>query len=454
MNEKDIVRKFLQKDILLEPEALSKAASLNPELLDSLADNLQARGVLVARVEDMDLSPPDEVEEGIASVPDVEVISEIPGPGSESRVDYLKHFQNRFDRLAGIVRRRHPQHQFQSILEVRSTDAQDLMTIAMVFDKSTTSSGSPAVVVEDGTGRMRVLFPRSSEVGKQARGLVLDEVIGLEGRWHQSKKVFVARRIEFPDMDEQAGPLAKDNLHAAFISDLHFGSLDFMEEAFTRFVSWLRGEHGTEDEREMAGLTKYVMICGDLIGDGPDRIVEKYSALAGILNGMPEDVRIFAIPGEMDTAGILEPQIGFLPEATKAFTSLANFQHGGNPCLIRLGSVPVLLYHGRSLEDWAPKLDPNQTCEVMKQMLVRRHLAPKYGSAVPLSPTSKDPFLIGDVPRIFHMGHSHGACATTYKGVLLLSTPSWKSSDLEKGAGSAYVVDLSNLSVRQIDFSS
>lgn len=454
MNEKDIVRKFLQRDILLEPEALSKLASMDSESLEHLAEDLQARGVQIAGLGDLDTSPPEEAEEGVTSVPGVEVLTEPQGPGSESRVDYLRHFQNRFDRLAAIVRRRYPDREFHSILEVRSRDAQDLMTTAMVFDKSTTSSGSPAMVVEDGTGRMRVLASRNSDAAKQARALVLDEVVGLEGRWDGGKKVFVASRVVFPDIDEQTGTLAQERLHAVFISDLHFGSPDFMEEAFTRFLSWLRGEHGSEEERRMASLTKYLIIGGDLIGEGSEGVLEKYSGLAAILKGVPGDVRIFAIPGEMDTAGILEPQIGFLPGAAKAFSGLGNLQHGGNPSLIRLGPVPVLLYHGRSFEDWVPGSDPGQACEIMKQMLVRRHLAPRYGSSVPLSPTSKDPFLIGDVPRIFHMGHSHGACTATYKGVLLLATPSWRSSDAEKGAGSAYVVDLSSLTVRQMDFSS
>ena len=453
MNKKDIVAKFLQKGVLLQPEALEKAVSLDPELLGRLAEELCTRGVSVAGAEDMVVQRPTATAGLEVAAPEIEVLTESYGSGSDSRVDYLKHFQNRFDRLAALIKQR-VEAQFQSILDVRSRDARDSATIGMVFDRSTTKSGTPALVVEDGTGRMRVLVPKASESANKARSLVLDEVVGLEGRWDQSRKVFMADRIDFPDIDEQMGSLADTNVHAAFISDLHFGSPDFMEDSFARFVSWLRGEHGTEDERNLADLTKYVVICGDLIGDGPEGILEKYSGLARLLKQIPEKVRIFAIPGEMDTAGILEPQAGFLAEAARAFSPLVNFQHGGNPCLIRLGPVPVLMYHGRSLEDWAPRLDPNRTCEIMKEMLVRRHLAPEYGSGVPLSPTSKDPFLIGEVPRIFHMGHGHGACSGSYKGVLLLATPSWRTCDIEKHAGSAYVVDLSSLAVRQLSFSS
>jgi DNA polymerase II small subunit len=192
-------------------------------------------------------------------------------------------------------------------------------------------------------------------------------------------------------------------------------------------------------------------LCGDLV-DGPgDRLLEEYRGLAEVLGEIPDEVLVFAIPGEHDTASILEPQPGLLDEALRLFSGLGNFSHGGNPCSARLSSVPVLLYHGRSLEDWS-STGTGGPCEMMREMMVRRHVAPTYGSAVPLAPSGKDPFLIGDVPRLLCVGHTHTLCSATYKGVLMLSSPSWKGADREKGAGTVHVVDLSTLDRWEINF--
>jgi DNA polymerase II small subunit len=281
--------------------------------------------------------------------------------------------------------------------------------------------------------------------------LVLDEVIGVQGSYDSEKKVLVAREIISPDIEEQKGGLAPQRVYAAFLSDLHFGSEDFMAEAFSGFVDWLSGRSGDPQLREIGRLTRYVVICGDLI-QGGKQLLERYTRLAAMLRGIPENVLILAIPGEQDVAGMLEPQSGFLDEALKAFSDLKNFRHASNPCWARLAGVPVLLYHGRSLEDWASSLGTEEPCELLREIMVRRHIAPIYGSAVPLAPVGRDPFLIGEVPRIFQVGHTHRKCSSSYKGVLLLSSPSWKASESERGSGTVYVVDLSSLESREINF--
>jgi len=448
MERKEIVEKFLQKGILLQPRALEKALKLPPEIVDRVISDLAARGLQVAGEEDLE---PRAVPEERPPAPMVEIVQEPSVPTSDSRTDYLRYFQNRFDRLASLVRRKPAFEASRTIAEIRADGTGPTAAIGMVCDKAATSGGHMALMVEDGTGRIRVFVPRSAPEITMARRLVLDEVIGVEGTYDSGKKVLVARGIVSPDIEEQKGGLASQRVYAAFLSDLHFGSEDFMTDAFSAFVDWLGGRSGDPALREIGKLTRYVVICGDLI-EGGKQLLERYTRLAGMLKGIPPDVLILAIPGEHDVAGMLEPQTGFLDEALKAFSDLKNFRQGSNPCFARLSGVPVLLYHGRSLEDWSSSLGTEEPCELLREIMVRRHIAPIYGSAVPLAPVGRDPFLIGEVPRIFQAGHTHRKCSSSYKGVLLLSSPSWKSSESERGAGTVYVVDLSNLESREINF--
>ncbi len=448
MDRREIVQRFLRKGVLLQPAALDMLQGMNLESTDMLIADLVARGILVAGEDD--IKQPDVAQTGVP-LPTVEILT-VPGSQrADSRVDYLRHFQNRFDRLASIIKRKESFSESKSVLEVKSGPPGVCSTIGMVFDKSVTRGGSPVIMLEDGTGRLTAIVPKDSNVAETARGLVLDEVVGLLGSYDADRKIYAADAIEFPDVDEQSTPLAPERVCAAFISDLHFGSPDFMREEFDDFVSWMNGRHGGGKERELSRLTRYLVIAGDLVS-GDDGLLEKYNGLASVLAGLPQELAVVAIPGETDTSGILEPQTGFLEEARNAFSRLPNFHSAPNPCMLALSSVPVLLYHGRSLEDWGSELGGGTKCDLMKQMLVRRHIAPTYGSAVPMIPSGQDPFIIGEVPRVFHVGHGHRSCMSRYKGIVLLSTASWVATDLPQGAGRVFVVDLSTLDVEELNF--
>ena len=57
----------------------------------------------------------------------------------------------------------------------------------------------------------------------------------------------------------------------------------------------------------------------------------------------------------------------------------------GNPSLVELNSVKILMYHGQSLDDiiaTTPGLTYSKPAEAMKVLLKARHLSPIYGSAL------------------------------------------------------------------------
>jgi DNA polymerase II small subunit len=445
----DIVRKFLDRGILLDPEVLDRISSMSKDDIDELVKDLASRGVGLVNSNSLEGETSNETGDAIrAPEAHLELRTEPFAIGSDSRIDYLKHFQNRFDRIASIIRSKNGYEKIPSIIEVKSGPSRSLATIGMICGKD---AGGRVLEIEDGTGKIG-LVPLGDEVRKSTSQLLLDEVVGVKGKYDEGSGNIEVDGVDFPDIEEQNTQLSSDRIYTAFISDLHFGSEDFMRDAFDRFVDFLNGKHEDRDIGNIGTQTKIVVICGDLVhGDGDDTM-ESYAGLSRLLAKVPQDTIIFAIPGENDTAGILEPQTGFLEDVVRVFSGLENFRTGSNPCFVNLNTVPVLLYHGRSLDDWGRDLKESGACSLMREMLVRRHLAPTYGLSVPLSPGTNDPFIIGEVPRIFHTGHLHESCLSEYKGVSLLATPSWMASEVSKGAGTVAVVDLSKLEVRQLSF--
>jgi len=452
MERKEIVHRFLENGVLLDPGVLDRISSMPAGDIGKLLEELLDRGVDVVGPGDLSREIPADPGKMIeVPVPRLEVQTETLAMGSDDRVDYLKHFQNRFDRIASILRKRKEYGEAGSILDVKSGGSRPVAVIGMVCDRGNGKSGG--LEIEDGTGRI-ALNPGGTGLGAVPGVLVPDEVIGVRGNYNDGTGEIDLDQVDFPDIEEQDSDLSGEKIYAAFLSDLHFGSSDFMTEAFDKFIEFLGGKGGDPELGRIGSLTKFVVICGDLVhGEGED-LKSSYEGLASLLGRVPGDTVIFSVPGEHDTAGILEPQAGFLEDATGAFSRLDNFRTGSNPCMIKLASVPVLLYHGRSLVDWRENLGQMVSCDLMREMLVRRHLAPSYGFSVPLYPGAKDPFIIGDVPRIFHTGHEHNCCTSEYKGVLLLSTPSWMASEKLKGAGTAIVVDLSTLEASELNFAS
>jgi len=445
MDKREIVDTFLSKGILLSPEALNEASNLSSERLAELAEDLERRGIDLLTIEDLEGG----AEERSA---DLVMRSVVASRGSDSRVDYLKHFQNRFQRLASIVRSKRGEEEALSLLEIKNTERVPAFAVGMVASIEEDSPDERGLLLEDGTGSLEVTVTEDSAAWGPSGKLVLDEVVGIAGQYHPDRQVLSAESIEFPDIGQQERPLADFESYAVFLSDLHYGCEDFMEDSFRNFIRWLKGEFGDPEMVRISGKIDFVIICGDLIENGERNALELYEGLVEILSEVPERIAVLCIPGEGDAAGVLEPQPGFIEEALGVLNRMPNFHQGSNPCEVDLNGVPVTLYHGRSIEQWSSALGVAEPCEVMKQMLIRRHLAPTYGTEVPVAPTRSDPFLIGDPPRILCTGHTHISCASEYKGVLLIGSPSWRSREAKSGAGSLYLVDLSTLKSRSISF--
>ena len=191
--------------------------------------------------------------------------------------------------------------------------------IGIVVEKRETKNEHILIELEDKSGIINVLFSKNKpELLAQAHDITVDDVIGITGQCKED--IVFADGLFIPDIPLQH-ELKKcpEEVYAVCVSDIHFGNKNFMKEEFDQFLSWLRGNFGTEEAKRIASKTKYVFIPGDVIeGVGiyptqeadlsiPD-IYEQYKYCDEMLASIPEDKQVFVIPGNHDIGRLSEPQ--------------------------------------------------------------------------------------------------------------------------------------------------
>jgi DNA polymerase II small subunit len=213
-----------------------------------------------------------------------------------------------------------------------------------------------------------------------------------------------------------------------------------LEDPFTRFTQWIKGDYGDNEQREMANNVKYVVIAGDIvdgIGVYPSQDKEltikdihlQYEEASRLL-GELSHVKIIIAPGNHDAARLAEPQPAIPEEYAEDLYKLKNAEFIGNPALISIDGIKVLIYHGRSFDDLAMTvkgLSHQQSDVIMKELLEKRHLAPIYGERTPLASEIEDHLVIEEIPDVFHTGHVHINSYKKYKGIHLINSGTFQS---------------------------
>ncbi|MEM1601921.1 MAG: DNA-directed DNA polymerase II small subunit [Candidatus Bathyarchaeia archaeon] len=405
---------------------------------------------------------------------DFKVISDptekISGIGSLE--DCIEYFRSRFKKLSRIIRSRTDAKDAGSISDaLKASENSKVKFICMVTEKRETKRGV-FFRVEDLEDYAIIFVPAEKhEVYLKAQKILLDQVIcisALRGK----NDLLIVEDIVWPDV-----PLKKHNrapipICAALLSDLHVGSKMFMEKEFKRFVRWLRGEIGGDKLRELAGRVKYLIIAGDVVdgvGIYPQQYDEleikdlhkQYERAAKELEEIPDYIEIIIIPGNHDATRRALPQPAISREYAKPLLDLGSHLLG-DPSVISLYGVTILLSHGRSLDDIiasSPSMSFQSPEEAMKVLLQCRHLAPIYGMRTLIASEKVDHLVIEHVPDIFHAGHVHMMKYTTYRGILVVNSGTWqKQTEYQKemghipNPGIIPVVDLQSFQVFTIDF--
>jgi DNA polymerase II small subunit len=394
------------------------------------------------------------------SLRSLEVAGDVTGQstGTGEYGDFVKVFRDRYEKLSKQLRGR-VNHRPATAIQSMSGGT-DAAMVGLVNDIRSTKSGHWLVELEDTTGTFPCLVMKDREFAELVDELLLDECIAVEGTLSDDAGIMFVDSMHFPDVPRTYSPNTADrHVQAALVSDIHVGSQEFEADAWTRFADWL---HTEEAER-----VEYLLIAGDMVegvGVYPDQdeeldivdIYEQYERFSEHLKDVPGDMEILMIPGNHDAVRLAEPQPGF-DENLRDIMSAHDARITGNPSLVTVEGVKVLMYHGVSLDEVIAELPEEKASyddphKAMYQLLKKRHVAPQFGGKTRLAPEEKDYLVMEEVPDVFHTGHVHKLGWGKYHDVLAVNSGCWqaqtdfqKSVNIDPDVGYAPILDLDTL---------
>ena len=427
---------------------------------------------------------PDPEPEAITSVWDFR-IEKSPGDesvGSEGTIDdFLMLFRDRFERIKKIYmaridtqnavppsvakmrksptkragpmdgdgsRRRRPPSQVvlgiirdKSISKAQNViiDIEEYRKDAGPTDNRSSSKGANESIICIIPSRLSGL--KGTNLSEKANSLLLDEIVCISGSVDNEGRM-IADDVLFPDIPtaRQIGRANRD-IYAAFISDLHCGSQEFLEDELDQFIAWLNGKDVSDADKSLAQNTRYLFIAGDLV-DGisvyPGQryhlavtsLYDQYALIADKLRKLPKHVKVFCIPGNHDAARQALPKPPIMKIFAEPLYNLENVTMLGDPSQVIIEGVNVLITHGDSLDDLVTMLPGASYTEPalpMKELLKKRHLAPIYGGKTELAPLHRDWMVIDTPPDIVHFGHAHHNAVDNYRGVQIINSGTFQS---------------------------
>ncbi len=350
--------------------------------------------------------------------------------------DFSAYFSSRYHKLKEMLQRKKELKSPQPIQELENI--QDTVNlIGMVNDIRNTKNNHKLIEVEDETGTASVLIHNENHsLFENAERVVKDEVLGVVGS-RKGSLILASELINpgTPRIDEK--PM---DFSVVFLSDTHIGSSTFLEDAFNNFIKWINGEYGDAEQQNIANNVRYLVVAGDIvdgIGVYPHQdkeltikdIYKQYEEAARLF-GEIDDVQIIITPGNHDAGRLAEPQPAINEEYASDLYKLKNVEFVSNPSLVSLDGINVLIYHGRSFDDFAMTvkgMSHQQTDLIMKELLEKRHLAPIYGERTPLASEVEDHMVIEEIPDVFHTGHVHINSYKKYKGIHLINSGTFQS---------------------------
>ena len=396
---------------------------------------------------------------------------------------YTSLFRSRFDKSLKILSNRPDSKRIKKIASIKQflnqsrinpksqskENLEESLFIAGLIMEKKIKKNSYNLAIDDQSGLLEA-FAYDEDLKKQISSLILDQMVMIELENNPKRKNHVIKKIFSLDVPDRIPNRSHSEAYSVLISDLHIGSKFFMEDEFQMFLNWLNGK---EENKDIVSKIKYICICGDLI-DGigifphQDReLLEKDSFsqmehATNLLAKIPKHIQVFMIPGNHDLGRRALPQPAIPRKYADKIYSLSNITMLGNPCMINMDGVKILMFHGQSLDDTIatiPGLSYSKPAEAMKILLKSRHLSPIYGQRTPIAPELEDMMVIEDVPDIFHSGHVHVIDVDSYKGTLVVNSGAWQTQTPFQRAmgitptpGIAIVVNLATLRPYQINF--
>ena len=379
---------------------------------------------------------------------------------------YGELFVSRFNKLRQIMSDRPESKKVKDIESVKSITKNDdeLYVWGLVTDRKS-DRNITKVTVEDPTSSMEIVV-FEGDLKDSADTLLMDQ-FAMFKIVPAKNGGFFAKDIILPDIPEHTTNRSKTETYAVFLSDLHVGSKFFMEEELSDFIKWISSAD------PIARKIRFVVIGGDLIDGvgvfpGQDKVLDQLTTedqlqkTFEVLDKIPKHIKVMLISGNHDAGRKALPQPAIPKMYNSELWDRENFFMLGNPSMVSLNGVKVLMYHGQSIDDvvrTTPGVSYDKPAAVMRHFLKARHMSPIYGSRTPIAPETEDMMVIDDVPDIFHSGHVHFVGLDMYKGVLIVNSGAWqRQTDFQESVGitptpgMAIIVNLQTMKVYQKDF--
>ena len=375
-------------------------------------------------------------------------------------------FSSRYTKLKRIMSNRPEAKLIKTISAVIASKSKDEVYVCGLVTDRRTDRNVTKITLDDQSGIMETIVV-DEELQKVASGLLMDQFV-MEKIVTSKNGGFIVKDIILPDIPDHAANRSKTEAYAVFVSDLHVGSKYFMEKEFLDLVAWL------SNPDPIAKKVRFFILGGDVvdgIGIYPNQDKElvalntqdQLKLLYDLLDKIPKHIKVFIAPGNHDPGRRALPQPAIPAKYNPDLWGRKNFFMIGNPAIISLNGVKVLIFHGQSVDDivkTTPGLSYDKPAKVMQYLLKARHLSPIYGAQTPLAPELEDYMVIDEVPDIFHAGHVHVIDLDLYKNILILNSGAWQSqTPFQSGVGItptpgvAVLVNLKTFKVYTKDFS-
>jgi len=345
---------------------------------------------------------------------------------------YNALFSSRFNKLKRIISDRPEAKKLKSIATAKTAKTEDDMYVCGLVTSRNIERNVTKILLEDPSGSFEgIIF--DNELQKSAGTLLTDQFVMARVGFGKNSGLIIKDLI-LPDIPDQPKNKSETEAYAVFLSDLHIGSKYFMEDEFTEFISWLSSPD------PVARKIRFVVIGGDIVdgvGIYPNQnkelvcltIEEQLKKAEDLIAKIPKNMKVIIMPGNHDPGRRALPQPAIPKKYNSNLWKMENVVMVGNPSVVSLNGVKVMMFHGQSIDDivkTTPGLSYNKPTDVMKHLLKARHLSPIYGSQTPIAPEMEDLLVIEDIPDIFHVGHVHRAQLDLYKGILLVNSGSWQ----------------------------
>ncbi len=374
-------------------------------------------------------------------------------------------FVNRYSKLMKIILQRAQAKKLATVEIVKAGKPKDEVFVSGLLMDRKIDRDVTRLTIDDPSGSLETLV-FNKDLQTSANSLLMDQFV-MQCITTGKNGGFITKEIVVPDIPDHVTNRSKTEAYAVLISDLHVGSKYFMEKEFESFISWLSSPD------PVARKVRFVLVCGDVIdgvGIFPNQdkelllmdIDQQMEKAAQLLDKIPKHIKVFIVPGNHDPGRRALPQPAIPEKHNLNLWNRENFFMLGNPSMVELNGVKILMFHGQSLDDvvgTTPGLSYSQPAKAMRVLLKARHLSPIYGKRTPIAPELEDMMVINEIPDIFHSGHIHVVDLDMYRGVLIVNSGAWQtqtpyqtSIGITPTPGIAVIINLATLKVFRKDF--